>query len=438
MTDNGGSEAESQTETLFPLVWLIARGVRLGRLADPRDWLTATRFPPDVQRLTETLEGYLGRDNPFVDLSGWVLDELPQREAHFIDSDTDAVWAFFLLLSLSATVSDVPRIHIGSNTYGRRETLTAVLNEMSTRAAQIDSELRLGDSFASVLVVIRERVEQAVTEYEEADRERVRRAPLSAQKVSAFEAALLRHWESGFPRQLLEAVGSVVREPRPRLGRRLGISTLVPKDLLIDVNDYVEDAEFLGRQIASSFSRGEEQAVRQGLRGVKAYKRGATFAARFEAAVRSMKNRGHPPTHVLFPLRWEIELELTRVGFQYEYGGKRSGMSRPGLMAVGWREEPEQGVLLVRLPEAIQVRQYLADEGSYLSVRVDMLDESRARELVESGRVNLKGIPDEPIQHLQQRARVEVFEHLSLRVARRFVRRVATDVRPGTTETPSI
>ena len=93
MTSRGAASGVFN-QTMFPLAWSVVREYRLGRLADPWPWISATGLPGDIQLLADVVEDYFGHDVGLVSLSNWVVRELPQGRAHFIDTDTDVAWTF--------------------------------------------------------------------------------------------------------------------------------------------------------------------------------------------------------------------------------------------------------------------------------------------------------------------------------------------------------
>jgi hypothetical protein len=423
MNDDGAL----RSETMFPLAWRVARAYRNERLEKPRSWLLATKLVGDVRALVRALETYLGRQEALVDLSDWVLDELPQREAHFIDSDTDSEWAFFLLQLAEMAAGGTPaRYEIGPNVYGRRESLLAVLADFEARSDRIERDFGLTGRGPATIRQLREALESAVATYEARGREATVAADLDPQKTSGFVDAFVRYWQAGFPRQLLTEVGSVRVVDRRWPRRRFRIATLVPKDLLIADNGYVEDTEFLGRNLANAMTHAEARAIAVAVRDVRPTGSGSTFAVRFSRVFKAMAKRGCPATHILIPYRHEIEYALVGLGFTYgESPTGRRGLHRDSVWAIGWPEADEDSVLLLDLPGAVSVEQYASAGGQPLSVQVERIDKERALQLAEPGQVTFDVAPEDPIEYLQTRARIEIEAAWNLTVRRRHIRRVS-------------
>lgn len=407
-------------ETAFPMAWSIARAYRRGELTKPLEWFAATRLPGDVQVLAEVVEMYLANDRGLASLTSWVMEDLPAGEAHFIDSDTDCAWAFLLLWAIrqAARDEDVEGVRVGPNMYANREQFRGALNEIKERGIEIAEDLSLGQASSRVLPSLGVALERAFKEYERSEYERLVESPIDLHLVKRLESALLGRWRSGFPRQLLEQVGSmeVVNDVGPSTAR-FGLTATASKVFFIEGEGVVGDSpERIGETLADSILRGESQRLENELLRVGPTQVRGTLRERLLRAMRSMERAGGTPTHGLVPRLWAVPDPLLEAGAEqtrFEWGKRE--WTFEGLTLLEWSSWSDESIALLRLPEAIRTYQYLNNRLPSITIELEMLNinpETDTREIRTDPAV-----------------RIAAFERWRLRLYRRHVRRVPLPIR---------
>jgi hypothetical protein len=387
-------------------------------LADADEWFAATRLPRGTQELADALEIYLGHDGGLASLSNWVLEDLPMGRAHSIDSDTDSAWAFVLLLAqgVAARDSEPDPITIGPNTYARREVLLSAIAEINTRGTQVAEDLRIRQLHSRVLPMIRGLLTSAIQDYERRESDRLEGAELDLQAINRLATTVKDRWQRSPLRSLLTEAGSIRRAPPTRgRGERFGLAATAPKIFFIGDDGVLDDSpERIGEDLARGMSRGEENAVAQKFLTIRALRYGGSLEDRLDQAIRSMRTAGLIPTHGFVPVDWRLWQALSRLSPRGSERGTRErkwifqGVVLEELSA--WRDP---SIVLVQLPQAIQVVQFENDADYSVDVQVEPIADP--------------DIPNDVGQKRDPSIRISAYERWRLRVVKRYVRRVAVN-----------
>ena len=411
---------------MIPTAWAIARRFRTGQLAGPLAWIEPLEEGLTPQRILEAVEMYLDRDDAPVDLSNWVLSELPSGEVHMIDTTTDLLWAATLLLSLNPEVAR-DGFTIESYLYGRRDEFKKAMDGVASRLS--DGTSTLSHKVVDGVEQLRRVVEAATTEYERAERLRIRDSPLSEEIVQRLTDSLRSTWQGGFIRSLLESVGSVRKaDDAPPPKATLGYRLLERKDMFIADSRFVPST---GQMIGESLGRGitvsENKQILDRLLAVplRSYG-GRNLAATFVAAVKAMAATGITATHVGVPVSWKVQQRLVADGLTNETSHADGHVLGEvvGVPIVGWSDVPPDSAFLLSLPAAVDIAQY--DRGGHpVSVMIRAIGPAEELELKEQGTTDVEGeSSDTASERLRSRVLIDVFESFQLRVRRRAVRRL--------------
>jgi hypothetical protein len=329
-----------------------------------------------MQSLANALETYVTFDRGLADLGHWVLEDLPQGRAHFIDRDTDSAWAFVLLwaLRLSGREQPIEHIRIGPSTYARRENLLAALGEIDERAIEVARDLKLTQFSSRILPSIRSELERAFSEVREHERARIAVARIEELTLLRLEQSIREHWQAGFPRRLFRDVGSIrlLPETGPE-DSRFGITATAPKLFFIaESNAMADSPERIGEDLGQALARGEGDVLATALQAVPLTNYRGTLGQRIRRAVRTMGGHGGHRVYCFIPLSWRLGEALTQIGAELHTtsGGNRhwelEDLDLYELLALR-----DQSLMFVRLPDAISVWQYENNTDHSVSVRVE-------------------------------------------------------------------
>lgn len=404
-----GAASVEFNRTAFPLAWSVVREYRLQRLADPLAWIAATGLPGDPQLLVDASEEYFGLDLGLTSLTTWVLEDLPQGQAHLIDSDTDTAWTLVLLLATRVTADQDHhlRLRIGPNLYARRDRIFAVIDEMRARSVDVARDFAILQ-LSETLTAVRGAFQDAAQTYEAEDRRHVVDAPISSRAETDLRAAVLMGWRAGFPRSVLERAGSVVRSESRGPRTLFGLSAIAPRVFFIDRSDVIDDAaRRIGDDLARAVVRGEGSALAAQLKTVKPTFARGTIGTRLWRGIHSLDKQGGA-TDCFIPYSWNLTEALVSIGAERSVEGGDSWWDLGAVRVRQWMEWDEQSLILLRLPDAVTITQYKVDESGELRIRLATVD-------------NGEGDGD---KNQDPRIRISAHERLSIRVARRAVRRI--------------
>lgn len=370
--------------------------------------MAATRIPGDVQLLTRTLETYLTHDAGLGDLSSWVLEDLGPG-AHFIDTDTDAIWAFILLCATtySAIEEPFPSLRIGPNTFAMRDRIRTALDDVGERD-DISSAFRLRQFESRVLPAIRASFESAFGAFETIARDKLAAAAIDERAVERLREALVSAWQGGFPRRILVKVGSVRASDAVGDARsRFGLSATAPKAFFLRDEAILPDSpDRIGHDLGEAIARGEGSQLAGQLANLKVTNYPGSLENRIQRAMTRMGRLNTPATHCLLPLSWKLRDALGNVkGVQHLADADGEIWLHRGVSYHEWFEWRDPTMLFLSLPRAVTVTQY----------------ENHARHSVRVGFDVLDPAPDqqEPL------VRIQAYERLRLRLTRRYILRVA-------------
>jgi hypothetical protein len=403
-----GAASQTFNRTMFPFAWTIARAYRQGKLAEPRQWMAATGLPGESQLLLDTLEEQLGEVSVLADYSTWVLMELPPGQAHMIDADTDAYWAFLLLLAsqVAANPGQALRLRVGRNVFGRRTEIFATLDAIAARGIRIAKDFSLRQFSSVVLPTIRGALQEAIAQFERQERAELVAATIDADLVRQASEAAQAEWRRSQYRLLLESVGAIHHIDRVGSGPLFGISARAPKLFFVQGSDASDNAaKTIGEDLARSIVRGEEERLILGLSGVRASGSRGRPATRIHRAIASLAAAGTPATHCLMPRRWRFTASLEDFGFRQIVGSEPLIIG--DVPAYEWLDHESAFIVFLHLPEAIQIRQFLANARSVRELDVSVVE-----------------IPMNPDTDEEPTLRISAHERWSLRIVRRYARRV--------------
>jgi hypothetical protein len=427
MTRGAGSELYHQT--LFPIAWSIARGFRLGTLANPFEWMKATRLPGESQTLADTLERALTREDEYGSLTSWVLRELPQGQAHFIDTDTDSIWAFLLLMAIRSSAADgrVPSIRVGSGTYSRRDDIRTAIEEIGKRDVEIAREFQLRDLSSTILPNLRRVLDAAFDDFARAESNEILAAPLSEKHVQRLRASVRSHWAESFPRNVLTPAGSVLqRSQEGPSDTRFGISAHAPKLFLIAESNAVGDApEVIGSSLGEGIGRGESDRLVEKILMAKTYRYAGSVQERILRGFASLSKQGTPATHCLFPPFWNLRIALEGLGPRPS-GADGNVWEFEGIQMVEWHEWDDDSLVVLSLPRAITIQQFRVNGEVGVEVQVtEVASEAPAADLESFDHMSHGQEPAVDPPKREVAVRIDAFEKVRFRVNRRYVRRVA-------------
>lgn len=410
------------------LAFEAVRRNRQGELTNLRTWLEPIVAAASPGQILAELEIQLAGNRP-IDLSRWVMEEMPSHEARIVDDRTDLIHAALLgmLLPSSPDLSGVSPM-IGPTLFSLREEILRGIDTIAGQAAEVARDFQLTDA-ADRISSVRQALSSAFQDY---DRrllaETVEAHVNSTLAERLMRAALEAEWSSGFPRALLTSVGSVVIDGAwdPKTPA-LTISQLELKDFFVADRIEPTTMEMMGSGWARAFLAGETAACLKELRKVPGRTwRLPSIRDRIQRAKDSLAARGQMPTHLIGPSNWRL---WRAIGEEGALGGESRG--KDGLVgtALGLSVyevfEDLDSVFVLALPSALQVRQQLIN-GNIFQVSVREIDAAVEAELRQRGTVDAEGGPGEsPAERLRLRTWVLLREAVTINADRSAVVRIS-------------
>ena len=325
----------------------IARAAAHDRDPSPWTWIESLSDGWNVSSSISAAERMLAHGGGLVDLSDWVLEELPPSRAHIIDPSRDILRGLLMVLAALGPIrADIP---IGERLYAHRDDLTAAyswlrgLPQEEHRDAIDALEPWLSTSIAN-----------------EAERQRslVRNAPIEHERIAAMGDAIATRLVARFPRSFLEAAASSRRVQRAVWPRhfKLEANVRVPKHFLI--SGATASSLSIEDVVADVLSEQFDDAVVGAFNAIPVrYSQRTPTLRRIEAAIARSVKRGVPVTHVLIPLDWRLRGELAARGIATGALSSEVPIPALGTQLVEW---PRLGdAFLLRMPMAMEFDQYV-------------------------------------------------------------------------------
>lgn len=388
--DLGEGRAGPIDSSLLALAFWAAYLSARGRLTDPWPWIRRLRTGWAVQRIVDAVERQLAGP-PGLDLADWILEDLPSREVHLLNTTSDLLRALVMLLA----ISDRPlRLSVGAQLYGHRVE--------AERAIEWATEMAADEDLASRTRAAGEALVGAFATFAAQERTRIRTAALDQGRLADMPDLIEQSLANEFPFSLLLDVGSVRRVDRQALpaDRSQTVHVSVPRRLLTEPRDDVEaEVPTIEKHLTNLVRRGLEHAVVTALEASRPLTRPTASALDRIQHAMARHAPDKPFTHLWLPLDWELRGELAAQGVNLLLPGV------PTLaLGVAMAEWPKlSDAHLLRLPSALRFTWYVAN-GRIAHISVTELPEESS--------------PDEP------RVDVAVTVAFEVRAMKKWMRRV--------------
>jgi hypothetical protein len=373
-----------------------------------------------VQEVVDEAEANLSRRRP-VDLSSWVMDDLPSHEAHFIDDRTDLIRAMLISLTLVVDPKSGPlRMEVGSNLTALRERVLAEVENLAADAELLELDYGISQS-EKRLGAIRSGLRQAYGNYEKQARDRLRAAEVDlARATDLIRSSLLQEWSEGFPRNLL-AGGEVRNRGEWRTGRTFAsIRRLELKEFFTKDGLEQQTMEMFGTTWARAFLAAEESALFEKLSSLPArswHKRGVR--ARLSTAIERLP----AATHLVVPFNWRLRQELFSTEPRMAIGQTGTLGTLDGV-AVHEASEATDSMYLLALPSALRTDQWLFS-GETFRIEIREMDTELTAQLLEQG-THVPGEESETAEErLHTRVLTDIRECFQISLSRESVIRIA-------------
>ena len=401
------------------LAFETVRQFRQGNLARPREWLDQIIGRASPAAIAQECEAYLQGARP-VELSSWVMDEMPSHEARLIDDKSDLLRASIISMAIATEPQQQDlRLVVGSNLVALKERLLAEIDALERNPQQLTADYGIAD-VAARLKLIKRSFLSAFETFERAARGRLRAAPTN---VELAETLVRKHlettWREGFPRSLLANADLELRgEWRPGI-EYLGIRRLELKDFFTIEGIDEQTMSMLGSAWARAFLEGESKRLFERLgRLPRRTWRLRSLRERIDRAIASLGRA----THLVGPADWRL-WEALEPSEYHTQRGEGGFLGTVGGLAAFQAWEKTDSVFVLSLPSAIRVQQWQF-EGRPFSIDVRAVDEALAEELIRED-IQLPGDDtDAPAERLQTRVLVDAREAMDIRVSRPAVIRV--------------
>jgi hypothetical protein len=400
------------------LAFEVVRRHRRDLLPDPRRWLEVIVGTASPREILAEASAYLDTDRP-VELSQWVMDDMPSGEVQIIDDRGDLLRASLIAMAMTTDPQQQDLDLIPTRTLALlrdrvQNELTALLRDTD----MLETEYRIAGA-RERLQVIEASLNRAFNSYERAGRDRLRAAELDGRATSLIRTGIETEWKTGFPQILL---GQSVHEAGEwhRGVAYLGIRSLELKEFFVTGELEPDTMSMMSSTWARAFLDGESRALFDKLGRLKARTwRKRTLRQRLDAALQSLPSA----THLLLPADWRLREQIDPAFHSVVRGPDGSSGTFRGLAVYDtWREDTS--LYLLSIPNALRVDQWHFD-GETFKVSIDAIEGQTAADLMAEG-LAIPGPDNETLgERLRTRVLVDLREAPRIRVLERFVRRIA-------------
>jgi hypothetical protein len=407
------------------LAFEVVRQQRIGAIKDPRHWLETIVGQASPATIIAEAEAQLAGDRP-VDLSDWVVDDMPSHEARFIDDRSDLIRAT-LICSLYAIGPGVaePRLSLGDTLAVLRDAVFQELQAIERDQTRIADEYGLRE-METKLARLRAALEGAFREHATAEVTALLEKRVDQPTAERLlRDAITREWRVGFPRSILGEARQMTtewRSPQPYLG----IRTLELKQFFTEGEIEPDTMALMGSSWARAFLESESRELLQALSHSTRPRswRLRDVRERLTRAISVLNGRGLMPTHLVGPPDWRLwealsgSTEFTH-GPRYEDGRVGTIRDIPAYEALG----DTRDVFLLSLPAAVTVEQRLFNSETFLVSVNQIVDDVLAR-LQQQGSSDVDGPGPTPESRIKSRALVDVREAPRFRIDRNAAIRI--------------
>jgi hypothetical protein len=198
---------------------------RLGTASDPEEWVEffehfACSFADvdDAWRAANLALSLDAKDE--IPWSEWIEAELPERQAHVIDSETGILRTLATLLLRSAE-PDYETITVGlhDRLANRLEILERALDDVAQDENLLLARVLPVDHLQERVQALQTKLRSVADEHRRLQQEKIREADLDPEKVKAFKAAIYKTWsENRLAASLFELVESYEDVEDPEVG----------------------------------------------------------------------------------------------------------------------------------------------------------------------------------------------------------------------------
>lgn len=321
--------------------------------------------------------------------SDWVMFDLPEGQAHFIDADGPVLTAIAVVLLSRATIGDIPGSPwMSENRLGRLNSIVDGVvgwDQLWSRIGETEQAV------ADRADALKKKLVEAEGEQRSQEKLDLIAQPLDESKVELFRKNVREAWtENRVLREFTRLAGIPVSEtPESDWGQlRFRINGLDPKGLFVSPSNWVgldHNASELGRTLAlDEIGAIVRLATSHGIEVVG----DGDLPTRVRSLLSQTRAAGLKPTLLLVPVHWRL---IEALGLRVDPPRGGPGVLKwhvkgeiDGVPVVDWRDVPDDRIYVVDGTRFCEVVEGVGAEGTPSPPAVDIktISEERARDIV--------------------------------------------------------
>lgn len=374
---------------------------------------------PDTVRAT----GRALRDSTDL-LSHWVMMDMPEGQAGFVDSDGPALSALAMVLLAQNQLAALPPADWMNE--HRTKRLREVVPKVAARSALWGRLGERSDDISSRVPAVVSMIDAAEMDQQRIERDRLIGQDLDPAKVEEFRSAVVTGWrETRGLEELASRTGTrITAASSSEWGdERYGLVTLDPKGLFVSPTNWVNlegSAREYGRRLAQAEISAAVKEVVKLSRGVRA---GGSPVERLDTLLAALRRDDFEPSLIVLPMSWRLADALGLRDWERLRETKPSRMNlkgvHRGVPVIDWWDVPTNRMYALDLTRFCEISEVVDDNGDPAPPTVDvgLIDALRAEEIVGAwDPVDDEDAEHERLQRVLTSVKVEVYRQFRLAV----------------------